>query len=379
MNKHKRKKIILIGVILQAILWLGVIFAGSLFFLFKFNSNFSLTALTIFYTLLVLFGSFIVPAWTSLMKDIVINKRGEYFGNRNRIIGIFSIVSSLIAGFILDFFEVNILFIGFFILFFTAFIFRTISGILFLAHYESKLKIKKESYFSFLDFLKKGNKSNFLKFTIFISLFIFSTYIAAPFFAVYMLEDLGFSYTKWIMIGMVGSLSSLFFMPLIGKFADKYGSIKILKITGVFIPFFPFFWVLTYFFNPNSYKLVIFLFTLEFFAGILWAGFNLAYNNFIYDTVTREKTALCIAYFNVLHGLGIFIGSMLGGLILSFDFKFFIFSPILFVILLSGVMRALSYFIMMPKIKEVREVEEFSLRTNLKTKLKENLRVFNSH
>ncbi|MEK6872610.1 MAG: MFS transporter [Nanoarchaeota archaeon] len=365
MERYKRKKILFIGIIIQSLLWFGVIFSGTLFFLFKLNSFLSLIFLTIFYTLLVLAGAFVVPAWTSLMKDIVVRGRGDYFGKRNMIAGIIAILSSLLAGLLLDSLEADKIFIGFFILFFTAFVFRFISGILSLSHYEPKIEIRKSDYFSFFDFLKRARKSNFAKFSLFISFLMLSVYIAGPFFTVYMLKNLNFSYIKWTAIVIIGSGSTLFFMPLWGKFADKYGSIKTLKITGFLIPLIPLIWMLTYFFDPLSSMLFLFLCSLEFFSGFLWAGFNLSYSNFIYDAVTREKTSLCSAYFNVLQGAGIFIGALVGGLLLSANFKLLGLSAFLSLFFLSALMRFFSYAIMMPKIKEIREVQEFRLKKSL--------------
>ena len=366
-KKYKRKKILFTGTIIQAFLWFGVIFSGSLFFLFKASSTLSLIFLTTFYTMLVLAGAFVVPAWASLMKDIVIKNRGNYFGRRNMIAGFIAVLSSLLAGFFLDQLSINKIFIGFFILFSIAFVFRITSGILFLSHYEPKIKIKKSDYFSFLDFLKRSRKSNFAKFSLFISFFILSTYMAGPFFTVYMLKNLNFSYMKWTALIVIGSASTIFFMPLWGRFADKYGSIKTLKITGLLIPIVPIIWMATYFFDSSSSVLFLFLCFVEFFAGYLWAGFNLSYSNFIYDAVTREKTSLCSAYFNVLHGLGIFLGSVTGGLLLSYDFKFLGLSAFLSLFLISGIMRFFSYAIMIPKIKEIREVRTFRLKSSLKT------------
>ena len=358
-NSYKRKSIISLGIIVQSLMWLLVIFSGAMFFLFNFNSNFSLTSLIVFYTLLASFGTFVVPIWTSLMKDIVINERGDYFGKRNRIVGLISLLVALIAGFVLDYFEKSYVFIGFFILFFTAFVFRLISGILFLYYYEPKFKFEKSNYFSFLTFLKKYPESNFTKFSVFVSLFMFAVYVSSPFFTVYMLEDLGFSYIEWTIITITGTLSTILFMPFWGRFIDNYGSLKTLKITGVFIPVIPLIWLLTYFLE--SWHLIVFLILVETFAGIFWAGFSLSYSNFIYDAVTREKTHLCSAYFNILNGFGIFLGSILGGIILSLNIKFY-FNTIFLLFILSAIARFFIYLIMIPKIKEVRNVNDFKMR-----------------
>jgi hypothetical protein len=98
---------------------------------------------------------------------------------------------------------------------------------------------------------------------------------------------------------------------------------------------------------------------IEFISNLIWAGFNLCYVNFIYDAVTRQRLALCIAYFNILNGIGVFIGASLGALMASINLSFFGLNPLLFVFLLSGVVRFIVYITMMPKIKEVREVQKY--------------------
>ncbi len=375
-ENHRRKNILTLGIILQAIMWWGVIFAGSLFFIFKLNSSVALTALILFYTLLILMGAFVGPAWVSLMKEIVTDKEGSYFGNRNRIAGIFAIISALIAGYLLDYLTTKDLFLGFVILFLIAFLFRFISGLLFTIHYEPKLEFDKSNYFSFYKFIKKIPSSNFGKFSLFISLFILATSIASPFFSVYMLRDLGFNYSTWMIITLAGPLSSLFFMPMWGYFADKFGNIKILKITGLVIPTIPILWIFSIFFN-NSFYLLFYLIILEFFSGFLWAGFNLSYANFIYDAVTKQKTALCSAYFNILQGFGVFIGATLGGFISSLNIFIFGLSSLLFVFALSGIARFLSYILIIFRIKEIRDVKPFRLEELKKIHIKPFLDIFN--
>ncbi len=359
-ERFPRKKIVVIGVFLQALMWLPIIGICYLFFNKGLDSLASSNLLIIAWTLLVIAGAFVSPAWNSIMKDVITKNIGKYFGKRNKLFGAISLGMMLISGLILSYFKHVNLFFGFLILFSVAFIARFISGILLTKYHEPKLKLEKDYYFSFLQFLKKIPRSNFGKFTIFLSLVMFATAIASPFFAVYMLKDLGFSYTIWTIIIISSSLSSLLFMPLWGKFADKYGNLKVLRLTGAFVPLVPFVWLLTpLIMKINPSLVVVYLFITEFISGIIWAGFNLSTVNFIYEAVTRQRVALCIAYFNILNGIGVFIGATLGGVVSSMKFNLFGFNSLLFIFLLSGIARLLVYLFMIPKIKEVREVEEY--------------------
>jgi MFS family permease len=359
-EKFPRKKVIAVGVFLQALMWIPIIFLGYLFFFKGINHGFSATLLILFYTLFTIFGSFISPAWNSLMKDDVDKDRGKYFGNRSRIIDFIGLIVMLVCGFILNYFSGINLFFGFLILFGIAFFSRMISAYLFNKHYEPKLKLEKGYYFSLWQFIKKVPESNFGKFTVGVALIHLGTYIASPFFSVYLLKELNLDYFIWTLIVVFNIFGTLMFVPLWGEFADNYGNLKVVKWTGLLIPLIPLLWFLTLFvIKINFVIVIIYLIAIEIFSGFVWAGFNLCARNFIYDAVTREKLALCISYYNILSGITVFIGATIGGIIASMDFNLFGIGPILFIFLLSALMRFLFYFVLMPKVKEVRGVKEY--------------------
>ncbi len=359
-KKSSRKKVITTGVLLQALMWLPMLAVGYFFFYKNLNQDISSILIIVFYTLLTLFGTFVSPAWNSLMKDVVGKETGKYFGNRNKILGAVALLAMLVSGLMLNYFGKINLFLGFAILFGIAFASRLISWTLLKKHYEPKLKFKQDSYFNFWQFVRRIPQSNFGKFSVFISLMMLATAIASPFFAVYMLKYLRFNYMIWTLIVISSSLSSLLSMPLWGKFADKFGNLKVLRFTGAFVPMVPIVWLLTPLVIKIDVNLVIiYLFIAEFISGFMWAGFNLSSVNFIYDAVSRQKISLCVAYYNILHGIGVFIGATLGGFIASSDFAIFGMTSILFVFLISAIARAAVYLIMISKIKEVRKVEKY--------------------
>ncbi len=364
MWKTKRKKIAFLGSLSQAFTWLLIILVGFMFSVINLNSTMTHIFLILIYSILVVCGAFYGPAWNSWMKDIVTRESGRYFGRRNRIIGTVTLVSMLIAGFILDYFRNTKIFIGFAILFTLAFVSRAISSMFFLKKYEPEFKPEKEYYFSFLEFSKKMPYTNFGRFVIFTSLMQLATTIASPFFAVYMLKHLNFNYITYTIMIVSSSLVSLLFMPVWGKFADSYGNIKVIKICSFLISFIPLLWlasplIIKYF----PFILLPYLILVEVFSGFAWAGFNLSSSNFVYDAVTRQRMALCVSYYNIIEGIGVFIGAtLIGGLITSRSFIFFSLNPILFVFLLSGIARLIVALIMNVKIKDVRQVKKFGIK-----------------
>jgi len=340
-----RRKVIYVFVFLQALALLPVIFTP---FIFK---NWAAVALIISVTLFNIFGAFSLPAWQSLMTDYLpYNKRGRYFGWRNKVLGGVTIVSLFSAGMILNLFKSNIL-RGFIIILSLACLCRFICVYFLVRMYEPGQHFKKDSYFSFWDFIKGARESNFARFVIFNSAFIFSVYLAAPFFSVLMLKDLKFNYITYTILITTVSIATIFTIYRWGKNADRIGNIKVLRVSSLLISSLPFWWIL----NQNP----VYLIFVQALSGIAWAGFNLCSVNFIYDAVTPAKRTRCIAYFYFFNGLAVCFGSFAGGLLanrLPNIFSYRLFS----LFFLAGTLRFIIALTLPRKIKEVRSVEKIS-------------------
>ncbi len=358
-EKMSRKKIILFSVLIQALMWIPIITLAFLFYK-EILTGFLPLFLIIFFSLFTIFGNLAGPAWFSWMGDVVEEShRGRYFSRRNKIIGLIAIITTIIAAFLLDFFRKNkLLMLGFGIFFFIAMTGRLISRNLLKTQYEPKIKLEKNYYFSFFQFIKKAPTNNFGKFAIYRALMATAVTIASPFFAVYMLKNLNFSYIIFILITLSETTFSLLVMPLWGKFADKYGNYGVLKITGVLVSIIPILWLI------SSSPLYL-MFVPMLLSGIGWAGFNLATSNFIYDSVTPQRRGIGVSYFNILVGIGIFIGANIGALLVKYLTINFM-NVILFIFLISSVLRLAVNLIMIPMVKEVKERDKFDSSRSFK-------------
>ncbi len=284
------------------------------------------------------------------MGDLVPeDQRGKYFGKRQRTIGFVGLLSALIAGFLLDAFKTKgLVLIGFTVLFIIAFLARLIGFMLFKKQFVPKFRVKKKDYFSLWSFIKRHD--NFGKFAISHAFFNLALMIASPYFSVYMLKDLGLenNYILFTIISISSTLFLIFFTPLVGKFSDRYGNRKLFSISCILFSINPLLWMIT----KNPY----FLIPIQIVAGFANAGFIIAVNNFTYDAASPKKRALCITYTNMLAGLGIFIGSLLGGLIIKYAHPKFM-STLLFVFLISAILRWTVTLFLLPQIKEERPVK----------------------
>ncbi len=305
-------------------------------------------------TVVALCGGLAGPAWGSLMSDYIpASKRGRYFGWRSSVLGAVSIGSVCAAGILLYIFRQLGLDGGFVVLFCLAALFRYISGYFINQMNEPPHKKDPASDFSFLMFIARFRESNFLKFVIFAAALNFSCFLAAPFFAVFMLRDLQLNYLTYMALQVSSSLMALLALPLWGRHADLVGNVRVLRLSSSFAVLIPFFWLASQ--NP------LYLAFVQLWAGFSWSGVTLSTGNFIYDAVTPQKRVRCISYFNVINGVAVFLGSATGGWLANKMPPVAGFQ-LLGLFLLSGVCRMLACIFLSARFREVRRAREVSLR-----------------
>jgi len=209
------------------------------------------------------------------------------------------------------------------------------------------------SDFTFFMFIARFKESNFLKFVVFAACLNFASYLAAPFFAVFMLRDLQFSYMTYMAVQVCSTLASFVALPLWGRHADLVGNVRVLRLSSFFAALIPLLWLFSH--HP------IYLMLVQMWAGFAWSGVTLCTGNFIYDAVTPQKRIRCIAYFNVINGVALFLGSSLGGFLGSripplFGYR------LLGLFALSCFCRLSVYLLLSRSFREVRPTHEVSIQ-----------------
>lgn len=340
-----RRKAINTFVFLHALMGIPIILIPYLF------TSSPVLFLIIFVTLFTGFNAVAMPAWLSLMSDYVPPRmRGRYFGWRNKILATVAVTTAFTAGLILHIFKNNVL-RGFLIVFSCAFIFRFVSWCFLIRMYEKPFRVNSQAYFSFFDFIRRARESNFARFVIFAAALTFCVNLAAPFFSVFMLRDLKFSYLTYALIVTTVTIVNILVFDRWGKVADRVGNIKVIKATALIIISLPLLWIVNH--SP------LYLIFVQILAGFSWAGFNLCAANFIYDAVTPQKRVRCFAYFNALNGLAVCLGALSGGYLVNVLPKLLGYN-ILTLFLISGFLRFIVVFLFFNKIKEVRISEKMS-------------------
>lgn len=341
-----RKLMVLTGVFFQALIYV-------LIFLSYFMGYNKVYYLILFSSIYYFFALIISPVWNSWIADLVHkNERGSFFGLRNEISGFFSFFAFILAGFILDYFSKNnnVQYYGYLIIFLLAIFSRAISFVFLFLQYEPKFTIEEDNHLSFFTFVKNAKRNNFGILVLYISVINFALYLAAPFFTAYMLKDLSFSYFRYTLLMGIIVIVKYLSMPIWGSISDSYGTRKVLSIGGFFISSIPILWL----FSSNIWYLVL----IQIFGGFVFAAYEISAVNFLYDATTPKTRVSLIAYNNVISGFALLFGSLFGALIINYNFLFK--SDYLFVFLVSGIIRFLAALYFIPKLKEVRRVENVS-------------------
>jgi MFS family permease len=260
------------------------------------------------------------------------------------------LLSFLGAAFFLDYFKTKgLVLLGFAILMFLAGSFRFICSLYFKKHYYPKLVVEEKDDVGFKHFIKHISKFNFGRFSLFTTLMWFSISICGAFFSVYMLKDLNFSYTTFMLVSIAGSIFHLIALPVWGKVSDKYGNKTLISIGTFLIAIMPFMWL----FSVNPFYLI---FVPQLIIGLGWSAFGLGSTNFVYDVVPKHKRGFYISYQHILMSLGIFVGSFIGGILAQYLPKMGSSNlPLLFII--SGTLRVIVIALFLPRVKEVRKVK----------------------
>ena len=336
-----RKRLILPAAFCHAAIWLPILLIPYLF------ASHQVWWLIGLLTLSAVAGSLGIPAWGSIMADLVPEGiRGKFFGSRGRICGIVVLISFFLGGAVLQFCAGNA-FIGFSIIFGGAALFRLASWYFLKRMHEPRPCSTADEKVNLLGLLVNLKESNLGRFVIFASLMNLATSLGSPFMAVYMLRDLGFDYLTFVAINSVTSVASLMSFTFWGRRADRAGNVRILRITALLIPLVPILWTI----STRLYVLI----PVQLLSGFAWSGFILSSSNFIYDAATPQTRTHFIAIYTMLTGLAISIGAVLGGLLAPILPDLFG-NRLITLFLLSGVLRYFVAATFLYNISEVRRV-----------------------
>ncbi len=320
----KRKQIILIsGGTIRRIALLLLAFVPLVF-----SGNAAIYAIIALKVIMDGSGNLGIPAWISMTAEIVpLTRRGRYFGNRNLAMGIAAMLTTYVIGHLITGIGSPE---GYQWAMGLAFFFGILSTYSFSQIRETTSPENqtsqdiKPSYSIKSLFSTLRSDRNFMIYCIYTAIWTFSLNIAAPFFSVYLVQDLNATAAIVGVTVIISRLASLPALKYFGGLADKWGSRKLMMVTGFIIPIFPLLWMLTS--EPWH------VYPINILGGVIWAGYGIGSFNFLLSVSPAEQRARYTALYQISVAASAALGAALGGLIGSY-------TALTIVFVLSGIGR----------------------------------------
>jgi MFS family permease len=157
----------------------------------------------------------------------------------------------------------------------------------------------------------------------------------------------------WKVAFIIGTIFSISYW---GYIIDRYGAVKIIKVSAFFSPIFVIIPALFY----NYYFILVIV---SFLAGVILPGFMLSLTNYLYQNIKIDLINH-VVFFSIFQSTAILLGTLFGSWLIFIGTRMFNteFKAIIVVFIISGVVRIIGAF--------------FSLR--IKDKNKEDAHLFRS-
>src|SRR5690606_7175344 len=146
-----------------------------------------------------------------------------------------------------------------------------------------------------------------------------------------MLHELGLSYVQFTTLTGAIVVARVLSSDYWGRLSSSYGNRRALQVAAAMLVLLPVLWLVS--------DAFLYLLALQAFAGFAWAGFELAMFLTFFDCTTERNRATVLTAYNLLNGVAIVAGSLIGGslIALSPEQKFAI------VFALSTLLRGLAF------------------------------------
>jgi MFS family permease len=293
-------------------------------------------------------GNLGIPAWISMTADIVpLSRRGRFFGNRNMVMGVAAMITTYLVGLLIT--RIGspegyqwALGLSFFLgIISTSFFFHISES---NAVDATKTQTIKSSYtFKALISTLQADR-NFMIYCAYAALWTFSINIAAPFFSVYLVQNLNATAAIVGVTVLISQMAALPAQKIFGGLADKWGPRKLMMVTGFVIPILPFLWSFT-----REYWHV---YPINVIGGAIWAGYGIGSFNFLLSVTPTEQRARYTALYQIAVAGSAAIGAALGGVVSSF-------TSLMTVFVLSGVGRIIAAAIFFKFVHPSAEEESY--------------------
>ena len=157
--------------------------------------------------------------------------------------------------------------------------------------------------------------ANFVRFLIYFSLWMFAVNLSAPFFNLYLLDNLGLDVSWVTLYSSLTSAANLLMLIVWGKLADRVGNRFLLLTVGVLVALTPIFWLGI---GTDALSLWVWLPLLHLIAGGTWAAIDLCNNNIQLGIAPVQNQSTYFGIAAAIAGVSGALGTTAGGFLAQF-------------------------------------------------------------
>ncbi|MGL1891408.1 MAG: MFS transporter [Spirochaetaceae bacterium] len=253
-----------------------------------------------------------------MMSHLPRHMRGNFFTVRNRSAMIVTLIFSLAAGQFLDYMnKAGYQYRGFLIIFITAAIFAIIDSFTLgkIDFFEEGIITKRDKKSS-LSILKPFKDIHFLNVLIYQIIWTMGINISIPFLTVYMIKQLGISYSNITILSVLQVLFSAFLIKQWGLLANRHRWVTILNISLLLFVFQLIIWLIII---PSSSYLLPVVFIL---AGIFGPAYNMSTFNLPYSHLKKKDETVYMSVNTTIISAAGMVGIFIGGKLLEYEGNF---------------------------------------------------------
>jgi MFS family permease len=301
-----RRRLVSGAAFLQALNWIGL----ALLDLLGWNDPALLMAAAGLHHLL---GQACAAGWSSWFGDLVPARvRGRVFGRRNAWVYLSTCVGMVVSGVLLETLEpaagsASVAGRGFVCLYALSGLARLASALV--------LRVTPEPRFvgltpprRVLSFLATERGTRAVRLLVFSGVLHLMVYLAGPYFAPFMLDDLRLGYGGYMAASLALVVFKVVAVPRWGRVVDGRGSRATLVVSALLVALAPLPWLWT---GGLGWALAA-----QAFSGVAWGGYDVALFSRLLDSSRSGTRPHVFALQTLMHGAGQLLGGMLGALLL---------------------------------------------------------------
>ncbi len=261
------------------------------------------------------FGQAAGNAWSSWFGELVPARvRGRYFGRRNRWVHGVTFMALALGGMLLQEVEPRAADaagaggLGFAILYGVAAVFRAGSAVLLLRSWEPPFTPPQRT--DRLRTALAGPENRAARGVVLAGGFmLLAVCLGSPFFSPFMLGELRFSYTTYLVAQGFVVGAKVLALPLWGRAVDRFGPRAVYRVAVLLIAVIPLPWIVAQ--GPGI------VFAAQALSGVAWAASEVGLLTLTLAAAPPRKRSVLLAAQSLTNGVAQFVGGLLGALLLT--------------------------------------------------------------